>query len=72
MARLKQYLPLLHRSSIAPFVGLFGTCKGIITAFSTSEPGHGRQPSVIAPAIRKALVSTATRLSGWRFRLMFY
>ena len=51
---------MLFRS--APFVGLFGTCKGIITAFSDiSTQGMGG-PSVIAAGISEALVSTATGL----------
>ncbi len=73
MARLKQYLPVLATvSSIAPFVGLFGTCKGIITAFSDiSTQGMGG-PSVIAAGISEALVSTATGLLVAIPALMFY
>ena len=73
MARLKQYLPILATvSSIAPFVGLFGTCKGIITAFSDiSTQGMGG-PSVIAAGISEALVSTATGLLVAIPALMFY
>ncbi len=73
MARLKQYLPILATvASIAPFVGLFGTCKGIITAFSDiSTQGMGG-PSVIAAGISEALVSTATGLLVAIPALMFY
>jgi len=73
MARLKQYLPVLATiSSIAPFVGLFGTCKGIITAFSDiSTQGMGG-PSVIAAGISEALVATATGLLVAIPALMFY
>jgi biopolymer transport protein ExbB/TolQ len=73
MARLRQYLPVLATvSSIAPFVGLFGTCKGIITAFSDiSTKGMGG-PSVIAAGISEALVSTATGLLVAIPALMFY
>jgi biopolymer transport protein ExbB len=73
MARLKQYLPVLATvSSIAPFVGLFGTCKGIITAFSDiSTQGMGG-PSVIAAGISEALVSTAAGLLVAIPALMFY
>src|SRR5258708_8870051 len=39
MARLKQYLPILATvASIAPFVGLFGTCNEITTPFSHITP----------------------------------
>lgn len=73
MARMKQYLPFLATiSSIAPFVGLFGTCKGIISAFSSiSTEGMGG-PSVIAGGISEALVATATGLLVAIPALMFY
>jgi len=73
MARLKRYLPILATvSSIAPFVGLFGTCKGIIGAFSDiSTQGMGG-PNVIAAGISEALVSTATGLLVAIPALMFY
>jgi biopolymer transport protein ExbB len=73
MARLKQYLPILATvASIAPFVGLFGTCKGIIGAFSDiSTQGMGG-PSVIAAGISEALVTTATGLLVAIPALMFY
>lgn len=73
MARLRRYLPVLATvSSIAPFVGLFGTCKGIIGAFSDiSTQGMGG-PSVIAAGISEALVSTATGLLVAIPALMFY
>jgi len=73
MARLKRYLPVLATvSSIAPFVGLFGTCKGIIGAFSDiSTQGMGG-PNVIAAGISEALVSTATGLLVAIPALMFY
>jgi biopolymer transport protein ExbB len=73
MARLKRYLPILATvSSIAPFVGLFGTCKGIIGAFSDiSTKGMGGT-SVIAGGISEALVSTATGLLVAIPALMFY
>ncbi len=73
MARMKQYLPMLATiSSIAPFVGLFGTCKGIISAFSNiSTEGMGG-PSVIAGGISEALIATATGLLVAIPALMFY
>ena len=73
LARLKQYLPILATvASIAPFVGLFGPCKGIISAFSDiSTQGMGG-PSVIAAGISEALVTTATGLLVAIPALMFY
>jgi biopolymer transport protein ExbB/TolQ len=44
-------------ASIAPFVGLFGTVLGIITAFQLLKGGGGID--VIGPGIAEALVSTA-------------
>ena len=73
MARLKQYLPILATvASIAPFVGLFGTCKGIIAAFSDIATQGMGGPSVIAAGISEALVSTATGLLVAIPALMFY
>jgi len=73
MARLKQYLPILATvASIAPFVGLFGTCKGIITAFSDISTKGMSGPNVIAAGISEALVSTATGLLVAIPALMFY
>jgi biopolymer transport protein ExbB/TolQ len=73
MARLRQYLPILATvSSIAPFVGLFGTCKGIITAFGDIATKGMGGPSVIAAGISEALVSTATGLLVAIPALMFY
>jgi len=73
LARRKQYLPILATvASIAPFVGLFGTCKGIISASSDiSTQGMGG-PSVIAAGISEALVTTATGLLVAIPALMFY
>ena len=73
MARLKQYLPILATiASISPFVGLFGTCKGIISAFSDIATQGMGGPSVIAAGISEALVSTAAGLLVAIPALMFY
>jgi len=44
-------------ASVSPFVGLFGTCFGIINAFGLLKEGGGME--VIGPAIAEALYSTA-------------
>ncbi len=73
MARMKQYMPILATiASIAPFVGLFGTCKGIISAFSDIATHGMGGPSVIAAGISEALVATATGLLVAIPALMFY
>jgi biopolymer transport protein ExbB len=63
IGRLKSYLPVLATiASVAPFIGLFGTCKGIIVAFSDIATQGMGGPAVIAAGISEALVSTATGL----------
>ncbi|MGE3610534.1 MAG: MotA/TolQ/ExbB proton channel family protein [Bacteriovoracaceae bacterium] len=48
-------------SSVAPFIGLFGTVWGIIDAFSGLSQGGGSIEAV-APGIAEALVATAVGL----------
>jgi biopolymer transport protein ExbB len=63
VGRLKSYLPILATiASVSPFIGLFGTCKGIIVAFSDIATQGMGGPAVIAAGISEALVSTATGL----------
>ena len=59
-------------ATASPFVGLFGTCKGIIAAFSDIATQGMGGPSVIAAGISEALVSTATGLLVAIPALMFY
>jgi biopolymer transport protein TolQ len=65
IARLERYLPFLATTaSAAPFIGLFGTVWGVMTAFH----GIGQQGSaslaVVAPGISEALVATAAGLGA--------
>jgi biopolymer transport protein TolQ len=65
VARLERYLPFLATTaSAAPFIGLFGTVWGVMTAFH----GIGQQGSanlaVVAPGISEALVATAFGLGA--------
>lgn len=65
IARLERYLPFLATTaSAAPFIGLFGTVWGVITAFH----GIGQQGSaslaVVAPGISEALIATAAGLGA--------
>jgi biopolymer transport protein TolQ len=65
VARLERYLPFLATTaSAAPFIGLFGTVWGIMTAFH----GIGQQGSaslaVVAPGISEALIATAFGLGA--------
>ena len=65
VARLERYLPFLATTASAcPFIGLFGTVWGIISAFQ----GIGQQGSaslaVVAPGISEALIATAAGLGA--------
>jgi biopolymer transport protein TolQ len=65
VARLERYLPFLATTASAtPFIGLFGTVWGIMSAFH----GIGQQGSaslaVVAPGISEALIATAAGLGA--------
>lgn len=65
VSRLERYLPFLATTASAtPFIGLFGTVWGIMSAFH----GIGQQGSaslaVVAPGISEALVATAFGLGA--------
>lgn len=49
-------------SSVAPFVGLFGTVWGIINSFSGLAAGGAGTIEAVAPGIAEALVATAVGL----------
>jgi biopolymer transport protein TolQ len=63
--RLERYLPFLATTaSSTPFIGLFGTVWGVMSAFH----GIGQQGSaslaVVAPGISEALIATAAGLGA--------
>ncbi len=65
VGRMERYLPFLATTaSAAPFIGLFGTVVGIMSAFH----GIGQQGSaslaVVAPGISEALIATAAGLGA--------
>jgi biopolymer transport protein TolQ len=65
VTRMERYLPFLATTaSAAPFIGLFGTVVGIMSAFH----GIGQQGSaslaVVAPGISEALIATAAGLGA--------
>jgi biopolymer transport protein TolQ len=65
IGRMERYLPFLATTaSAAPFIGLFGTVWGVMTAFH----GIGQQGSaslaVVAPGISEALIATAAGLGA--------
>jgi biopolymer transport protein ExbB len=76
LAGLKRGLPILATvSSSAPFVGLFGTVFGIITAFQLmADPskGGGGGLATVSAGISEALLTTAVGLAVAIIAVWFY
>jgi len=76
LASLKRGLPVLATvSSSAPFVGLFGTVFGIITAFQQmADPtkGGGGGLATVSAGISEALLTTAVGLAVAIVAVWFY
>jgi biopolymer transport protein ExbB/TolQ len=51
-------------ASVAPFVGLFGTVWGIMTAFAGIAEAKDTSLAVVAPGIAEALAATAYGLAA--------
>jgi len=51
-------------SSVAPFVGLFGTVWGIMTSFASIAQSQDTSLAVVAPGIAEALAATAYGLAA--------
>jgi biopolymer transport protein ExbB/TolQ len=51
-------------SSVAPFVGLFGTVWGIMTSFTAIAASKDTSLAVVAPGIAEALATTAVGLAA--------
>ncbi|MBI1847331.1 MAG: MotA/TolQ/ExbB proton channel family protein [Candidatus Rokubacteria bacterium] len=65
VARLERYLPFLATTASAtPFIGLFGTVWGIITAFHGIGLQGSASLAVVAPGISEALIATAFGLGA--------
>jgi len=63
MDRLEQHLPILATiGSTSPFVGLFGTVWGIMTALHALGNVQQASISMVAPGISEALITTAMGL----------
>jgi biopolymer transport protein ExbB/TolQ len=63
--RLERGLPSLAViSSVAPFVGLFGTVWGIMTSFAAIGEAKDTSLAVVAPGIAEALAATAYGLAA--------
>jgi biopolymer transport protein TolQ len=60
VAQLERYLPFLATTaSAAPFIGLFGTVWGIMSAFHGIGAQGSASLAVVAPGISEALIATA-------------
>jgi biopolymer transport protein TolQ len=62
-ARLTRFLPFLATTAAAtPFIGLFGTVWGIMSAFATIGSTATTSITAVAPGISEALINTAAGL----------
>ncbi len=65
LTRLSQWVPFLATAgNTAPFIGLFGTVWGIMTAFRNIGQAGSASLAVVAPGISEALVTTAAGLAA--------
>ena len=65
VAALERYLPFLATTASAcPFIGLFGTVWGIMSAFHGIGAQGSASLAVVAPGISEALVATAAGLGA--------
>ena len=63
---------LATTASLAPFIGLFGTVWGIMTAFAGIGAQGSTDLAVVAPGIAEALVATAAGLFAAMPAVYFY
>ena len=73
VAKLERQITFLATTaSITPFIGLFGTVWGIMTAFSNIGAQGSTDLSVVAPGIAEALIATAMGLFAAIPAVYFY
>ena len=71
--KLERRIPFFATTaSIAPFIGLFGTVWGIMTAFQSIGQTGSTNLGVVAPGIAEALVATAAGLFAAIPAVYFY
>jgi biopolymer transport protein TolQ len=71
--RLERRLSFLATTaSVTPFVGLFGTVWGIMTAFSAIGVAGSANLATVAPGISEALITTAAGLGAAIPAAVFY
>ena len=65
VAQLERYLPFLATTASAcPFIGLFGTVWGVMSAFHGIGAQGSASLAVVAPGISEALIATAAGLGA--------
>jgi len=73
VSRLEKRLTFLATTaSVAPFIGLFGTVWGIMTAFQGIAGSGSTSLAVVAPGIADALIATAVGLFAAIPAVYFY
>jgi biopolymer transport protein TolQ len=71
--KLESRLPFLATTgSATPFIGLFGTVWGIMSAFQRIGVTQAANISVVAPGVSEALVATAAGLAAAIPAVIFY
>ena len=71
--KLERRIPFLATTaSITPFIGLFGTVWGIMTAFQRIATVGATNVAVVAPGIAEALIATAAGLFAAIPAVYFY
>lgn len=70
---LEEYVPFLATTASAtPFIGLFGTCWGILNAFFELSAAGSSGIQVVGPRISEALFATAVGLAAAIPAVIFY
>lgn len=73
LAKLEHRVPFLATTaSITPYIGLFGTVWGIMTAFANIAGAGSTSLGVVAPGIAEALIATAAGLFAAIPAVYFY
>jgi biopolymer transport protein TolQ len=71
--KLERRVPFLATTaSITPFIGLFGTVWGIMSAFQGIGQTGSTNLGVVAPGIAEALIATAAGLAAAIPAVLFY
>jgi biopolymer transport protein TolQ len=73
LTKLEHRVPFLATTaSISPYIGLFGTVWGIMTAFTKIAGSGSTSLAVVAPGIAEALIATAAGLFAAIPAVYFY